>query len=112
MIDESKGAGATVAYKQGIPQISNLSNSRARIVLPPDSPSETLARIMINNRILPNSERALKELSANLKSLPQDYPHLRAELDESLTLAKQVDSKIGESTSAQDYDTFQTEDKE
>ena len=48
VIDESKGADAIVAYKRGVPQIPSLSNSRARIVLTPDSPSETLARIMIN----------------------------------------------------------------
>lgn len=54
VIDESKGADAIVAYKRGVPQIPNLSNSRARIVLTPDSPSETLARIMINKMSLPS----------------------------------------------------------
>lgn len=59
VIDETKGADAVVAYKQGVPKISSLSNSQAKIVLTPDSPSETLARVMINKFSLP--------------SLPQDW---------------------------------------
>ena len=54
VIDESKGADAIVAHKRGVPQIPNLSNPQARIVLTPDSPSETLARIMINTMSLPS----------------------------------------------------------
>lgn len=54
VIDESKGADAIVAHKRGVPTIPNLSNPKARIVLTPDSPSETLARIMINTMSLPS----------------------------------------------------------
>lgn len=54
VIDESKGADAIVAHKRGVPQIPSLSNPQARIVLTPDSPSETLARIMINKMSLPS----------------------------------------------------------
>ncbi|MCZ6680805.1 MAG: phosphate ABC transporter substrate-binding/OmpA family protein [Candidatus Poribacteria bacterium] len=59
VIDETKGADAILAYKQGVSQISKLSNPNAKIVLTPDSPSETLARVMINKMSLP--------------SLPQDW---------------------------------------
>ena len=82
VIDESKGADAIVAYKRGVPQIPSLSNSRARIVLTPDSPSETLARIMINKMSLPSlpaswavetngAEAAYKKL----KSADPDEPY-------------------------------------
>ena len=54
VIDETKGADAIVAYKQGVPEISRLSTPAARIVLTPDSPSETLARVMINKFSLPS----------------------------------------------------------
>ena len=54
VIDESKGADAIVAYKRAVPHIPSLSHPRARIVLTPDSPSETLARIMINKMSLPS----------------------------------------------------------
>ena len=57
VIDETKGADAIVAYKQGVPQIPKLSNPAAKIILTPDSPSETLARVMINKVSLPSLPR-------------------------------------------------------
>ena len=42
MIDESRGADAMVAYKNGVPNLDALNSPRARVVLVPDSPSETL----------------------------------------------------------------------
>ncbi len=57
VIDETKGADAIVAYKQSVPQIPKLSNPQAKIVLTPDSPSETLARVMINKMSLPSLPR-------------------------------------------------------
>ena len=82
VIDESKGADAIVAYKRGVPQIPSLSNPRARIVLTPDSPSETLARIMINKMSLPSlpSSWAVETNGAEaaykkLKSADPDDPY-------------------------------------
>ena len=54
VIDETKGADAIVAYQQGVPEISRLSTPSASITLVPDSPSETLARVMINKFSLPS----------------------------------------------------------
>ena len=54
VIDETKGADAIVAYQQGVPEISRLSTPSASIMLVPDSPSETLARVMINKFSLPS----------------------------------------------------------
>jgi len=54
VIDETKGADAIVAYQQGVPEISRLSTPEASILLVPDSPSETLARVMINKFSLPS----------------------------------------------------------
>ncbi|MDE0015429.1 OmpA family protein [Candidatus Poribacteria bacterium] len=81
VIDESKGADAIVAYKRGVPQIPNLSNPRARIVLTPDSPSETLARIMINKMSLPSlpsswavETNGAEDAYKKLKSADPDEP--------------------------------------
>ena len=82
VIDESKGADAIVAYKRGVPQIPSLSNPRARIVLTPDSPSETLARIMINKMSLPSlpaswavETNGAEDAYKKLKSADPDEPH-------------------------------------
>ena len=82
VIDESKGADAIVAYKRGIPHIPSLSHPRARIVLTPDSPSETLARIMINKMSLPSlpaswavETKGAEEVYKRLKSADPDEPY-------------------------------------
>jgi flagellar motor protein MotB len=84
VIDETKGADAIVAYKQGVPQIPKLSHPDAKIVLTPDSPSETLARVLINNFSLPSlpqdwaiaadgAEAVYKKLKAGSPSDPRAY---------------------------------------
>ena len=82
VIDESKGADAIVAYERGVPQIPSLSNPQARIVLTPDSPSETLARIMINKMSLPSlpaswavEANGAESVYKKLKSADPDAPH-------------------------------------
>ncbi len=84
VIDETKGADAIVAYKQGVPQIPKLSNPAAKIVLTPDSPSETLARVMINKMSFPSlprdwelevdgAEDVYKKLKAGNPNEPRAY---------------------------------------
>jgi len=46
VIDESQGADAMVSYKQALPNIQALNRKDIQIVLTPDSPSETLARLV------------------------------------------------------------------
>lgn len=46
IIDETTGADAMVAYEKAIPNLDALNRSDARIVATPDSPSETLARVV------------------------------------------------------------------
>jgi outer membrane protein OmpA-like peptidoglycan-associated protein len=53
MIDESNGADAMVAYKQGVPNLNALNKSDARFVVTRDSPSETLARVVMASFQLP-----------------------------------------------------------
>lgn len=48
LIDETTGADAIVAYKDKFPNIDALNNSQTRFVLTPDSPSETLARVVMS----------------------------------------------------------------
>jgi ABC-type nitrate/sulfonate/bicarbonate transport system substrate-binding protein len=49
VIDETVGADAMVAYEDAVPDIDALDRPDARIVVTPDSPSETLARVVLAN---------------------------------------------------------------
>jgi len=46
VVDETRGADAMVAYKRAVPNVMALNDSRTQFVLTPDSPSETLARVV------------------------------------------------------------------
>ena len=46
-IDETKGADAMVGYKTAIPNIDALNNKNIKFVLVPNSPSETLVRVLL-----------------------------------------------------------------
>ncbi len=48
LIDETRGADAMVAYKSAIKNVEALNHSDIRFVLTPDSPSETLARVVMS----------------------------------------------------------------
>jgi ABC-type nitrate/sulfonate/bicarbonate transport system substrate-binding protein/outer membrane protein OmpA-like peptidoglycan-associated protein len=52
LIDESKGADAIVAYDD-VPAIQALDNSKTKLVLTPNSPSEFLGRILVSQFSLP-----------------------------------------------------------
>ncbi len=54
IIDETRGADAIVAYKQAVPNIDALNRSDMTFVLTPDSPSETLARVVMTHFRLEN----------------------------------------------------------
>jgi len=47
IIDETRGADAAVAFKTAIPNIDALNHKDTKFVLTPDSPSETLARVIM-----------------------------------------------------------------
>jgi ABC-type nitrate/sulfonate/bicarbonate transport system substrate-binding protein len=48
LIDETQGADAIVAAKDAIKNVDDLNHADVRFVLTPDSPSETLARVVMN----------------------------------------------------------------
>ncbi len=48
VIDETVGADAIVAYKETFPNVDSLNHADTRFVLTPDSPSETLARVVMS----------------------------------------------------------------
>ena len=48
LIDETRGADAMIAYKQGVKDVGALNDPRAKIVLTEGSPSETLFRVVRN----------------------------------------------------------------
>ncbi|MEM1445332.1 MAG: OmpA family protein [Planctomycetota bacterium] len=54
VLDETVGADAMVSYSQGVPDIDALNRPDARIVVTPDSPSETLTRVVMANFALPD----------------------------------------------------------
>lgn len=98
VIDESKGADAIVAHKRGVPNIPNLSNPNARIVLTPDSPSETLARIMINTMSLPSlpqnwasDANGAEDVYKKLKSADPDEPYAYVLWEPYVTKALAID---------------------
>ncbi len=47
LIDETRGADAMVAYQEAVPNVDALNHESTKFVLTPDSPSETLARVVI-----------------------------------------------------------------
>ncbi len=57
IVDETRGADAVVAYKDAIPNIDSLNRAEMRFVLTPDSPSETLARVVMSHFQLDNMSR-------------------------------------------------------
>ena len=48
LIDETRGADAMVAYKATIQNVDGLNHADTRFVLTPDSPSETLTRVVMS----------------------------------------------------------------
>lgn len=48
LIDETVGADAIVAYRETLPNVDALNHPETRFVLTPDSPSETLARVVMS----------------------------------------------------------------
>ena len=48
VIDETRGADAVVAYESKFPNVDALNHPETRFVLTPDSPSETLARVIMS----------------------------------------------------------------
>ncbi len=49
IIDETRGADAMVAYKNNVPNVDALNRPETRFVLTPNSPSETLARVVMTH---------------------------------------------------------------
>src|SRR5262249_29868650 len=57
VIDETRGADAMVSYKSALPSIDAMNRPDLKIVLTPDSPSETLARLVRSEFKLPKLPR-------------------------------------------------------
>lgn len=54
MIDETRGADAIVGYKSQFKSVDDFNDPDVRFVLTPDSPSETLARVVMTHFDLPS----------------------------------------------------------
>lgn len=83
LVDETKGADAMVASKSRFPNIDSLNSSGLKIVCTKDSPSETLARVIMAH--------------FNLDKLPQDPFQFTNNVDEvyqEYQRAKPTDNKV------------------
>ncbi len=49
IVDETRGADAMVAYKESVPNVDAMNRAETRFILTPDSPSETLARVVMTH---------------------------------------------------------------
>lgn len=96
IVDESNGADAMVAYKQGVPNLNALDKPEARFVVTRDSPSETLARVVMASFRLPQlpespwidaqgAEDVLRQFQSASPSEPRAYvlwePHVSRALE-------------------------------
>ena len=83
-LDESRGADAMVAFQKAVPDIDSLNRADARIVVTPDSPSETLARVVLSRFNLPElpanswvsadgAGDVYRKLQSSDQSLPRAY---------------------------------------
>lgn len=74
VIDESRGADALVAYREKYPNIDAIqANALTKIVLVGDSPSETLARVVLNDFGMRESASRKIEAVSDLDSLKKRY---------------------------------------
>jgi outer membrane protein OmpA-like peptidoglycan-associated protein len=73
LIDETKGADAVVAWKDGLQSIQGLNSPRARIICTPSSPSEFLARTVIAHFNLPNLPKDWKVDADGAKSVYEKF---------------------------------------
>jgi flagellar motor protein MotB len=75
VVDETRGADAMVSYESALPTIDAMNRPDLKIVLTPDSPSETLARLVRSRFKLP---RAPEECFVPVKDAEEVYASFRA----------------------------------
>ena len=83
-IDETQGADAMIAYKSALPDVDALNRPEIKLVLTPNSPSETLARVVrsqLHSPLLPldslikanDAEDVLKQFQAAKPTDPRAF---------------------------------------
>lgn len=83
IIDETRGADAIVGYKSKFNSVDDFNDPGVKFVLTPDSPSETLARVVMSTYDLPNLSQdnmirvgSAKEVYERFLSARPDAPEL------------------------------------
>lgn len=95
ILDETQGADAILAWKQGLATLQDLDNPEARVVYTPESPSEFLAEITIETFILPRlpdnwrqkeegSEKILRQMLGANPQAPRAYVMWEPQVSEAL----------------------------
>ena len=82
MIDETRGADAMLAYKSKFPDVDKLNRSEVRFVLVGDSPSETLARVVMQDFGLSNLSSSSIQSVASPDEILAKYKAATPQTDE------------------------------
>jgi outer membrane protein OmpA-like peptidoglycan-associated protein len=80
VIDETRGADAMVAYEAGVPTLNAMNSPWAKVVLVPDSPSETLLRFVrsqFNLNELPNDRKQYVVTAQTAEQVYQQFVNAR-----------------------------------
>ncbi len=94
IIDETRGADAIVAYKQAVPNLDALNDPRMRFVLTPDSPSETLARVVMSNFNLARLSENPFDPAKDARAVYQRYRQAKPETPQVFVVWQPFVSKI------------------
>lgn len=82
IIDETRGADAMLAYKSKFPDVDKLNRPEVRFVLVGDSPSETLARVVIQDFGLDQLNAASLQSVASPEAILEKYRAATPQTDE------------------------------
>lgn len=96
LIDETKGADAMMASKVRFPNIDSLNSESLKIVCVKDSPSETLARVVMANFNLDKLPENPFKFMDNMDSVYQDYQTSKPNENKVFVLWEPYVSKIAD----------------
>jgi outer membrane protein OmpA-like peptidoglycan-associated protein len=82
LIDETRGADAMIAYKERYASVDSLNRSETRFVLVGDSPSETLARVVVRDFELSKLSKEVWKRVDSPEAVVQSYKKATPATDE------------------------------
>ena len=94
IIDETRGADAIVAYKSAIPNVDAMNTAGTRMVLTPNSPSETLARVVMMHFNLDNLDNRPFIEAADAEDVYKRYRAAKPKQPQAFVLWEPYVSKV------------------